>query len=417
MLSLRPKGVSELKTSAVFVAIFFAVSACTYAQDQYVSPKGHASRQLMQGTLGNVFKSAKQNDLEGFLSTAAERYIQHSPDLPDGWKPVWDLLNNRPAGFSSKQMKWLGAGGFLDNGQYLIMFREVNRGDGTPPSKIVDIMRFADDGKYAEHWDIRQGLAGKTASGRSETAAAEEFVNNPVNYSVEVEEANKKTVATFLELAFNQRNLEEALRKYVSKDYVQHSPMIQDGAAAIKAMADAGKMPRLNYDVQLIAAQNDLVVVFAKVVANGRPVAVVDIHRVRDGKLVEHWDVLQPVPTAAEMPHTNGMFMRAAATTGDETVAGGIELISYKPKKGVALRDALALDLRVKNEYVVKQPGFISRHTGVAKDGTVFVQVLWDSIASIEASQAKGMKDELMGEYMQVMDQPSIQFHNIDIKQ
>lgn len=400
----------------LFLVATALASVPSLGQETYVSPAGHAAREVMQQTLGKVFASAKKRDLNGFLSTAAERYIQHSPDLADGWKPVWDLLAKRPAGFSSKQIKWLGPNGFLDNGHYLIMFREVNRGDGTPPSKIVDIMRFNDEGKYSEHWDIRQAVAEKTASGRSETSAAAEFTNNPVDYSPAIEEANKKVVASFLELAFNQGKVDEALSKYVAESCVQHSPLIADGSAAIKAMADAGKMPQIKHDIQLIAAQNDLVVVFSKVTAGSKSLAVVDLHRVRDGKLVEHWDVIQQVPSAADMPHTNGMFM---TTNSDATHArvGAIELISYKPKQGVSIADALTLDLRVKQEYVTKQPGYISRHTGITKDGTIYIQVLWDSIASVESSQAKGMKDKLMGSYMQVMDQASIKFANIAVKQ
>lgn len=386
------------------------------AEDKYVSPQGHEARAVMQQTLGSVFMSAQKQDFAGFLSAAAERYIQHSPDLPDGWKPVWDLLAKRPEGFSSTQMKWLGPGGFLDNGQYMIMLREVNRGDGTPPSKIVDIMRFDRAGKYAEHWDIRQGLAERTASGRSETEAAEEFLNNPVNYPPEIEEANKRTVASFLDLAFNQQKVGEALDTYVSANYVQHSPAFADGTQAIRALADAGKMPSLKHDIQLIAAQNDLVVVFSKVTNNSNTLAMVDIHRVRNGKLVEHWDVIQLVPSPAEMPHTNGMFMRSAADLSGSEV-GAIELISYKPKQGVSVEQALALDRRIKLEFVVKQPGYLGRHTGVTQNGTIYIQVLWDSIKSVEASQAKGMQNELMGSYMQLMDQATISFANISVKQ
>ena len=370
----------------------------------------------MQQTLGNVFMSAQKKDLNGFLGQAAERYIQHSPDLADGWKPVWDLLAKRPAGFSSTQMKWLGPGGFLDNGRYLIMLREVNRGDGTPPSKIVDIMKFDKAGKYAEHWDIRQALAKTNVSGESETGAAEKYIKTPVNYSAEIEESNKQIVASFLELGFNQNRMDEALSKYVSESYIQHSPQVAQGRAGIKAMVDAGKTPPLKHDIQLIAAQNDIVVVFSRVTVKDKQLAVVEIQLVRDGKLVEHWDVIQNVPSAESMPHTNGMFLRPTSIDTEAT-AVAIELISYKPAKGTSVADALALDLRVKQEYVVQQPGYLSRHTGVTEDGTIFIQVMWDSIKSVEASKAKGMKNDLMGSYMSVMDPASIKFHNIAIKQ
>lgn len=370
----------------------------------------------MQQTLGNVFKAAQQNDLNGFLAQAAERYIQHSPDLPDGWKPVWDLLAKRPAGFSSKQMKWLGPDGFLDNGRYLLMLREVNRGDGTPPSKIVDIMKFDNAGKYTEHWDIRQALSTTNESTASETDAAEEYLKTPVSYSAEIEESNKQIVASFLELGFNQERLNEAIDKYLSKSFIQHSPHVAPGLAGMKAIADAGTMPPLKHDIQLIVAQNDIVVVFSRVTAKNKQLAVVDIHRVRDGKLVEHWDVIQNVPSAESMPHTNGMFLRPTSIESGAT-AGAIELISYKVAKGTSITDAMALDRRVKQEYVVKQPGYISRHTGVTEGGTIYVQVMWDSIKSVEASQQKGMTSDLMGSYMRVMDPSSIKFQNITINQ
>lgn len=270
--------------------------------------KGHDQGAAMRTALAEAFKAAKAKDFDAFMAVAADPYIQHSPDLPDGWKPVWDLLAKRPAGFSSKPMKWLGPGGFVDNGGMLVMFREVNRGDGTPPSKIVDVMRFDDDGKYAEHWDIRQPLSKKTVSGHSETESAMTYVEKPVTYSEETEEANKEIVASFLNLAFNQGQLEEALDRYVIETYIQHNPMIADGTAAVKEVFASGKIPKLSYDIQTLVAQNDIVVAFSKVQSPAGLSAVVDILRVRDGKLVEHWDVVQPVPAEEAMPHKNGMF-------------------------------------------------------------------------------------------------------------
>lgn len=277
-------------------------------EDSYVSISGHAQRDRSQATLGKAFKAAANNDYDAFIAIAADPYIQHSPDLADGWEPVWELLINRPADFSSRQMQWLGKDGFLDNGNFLIMFREVNRADGTPPSKIVDLMRFDENGKYAEHWDIRQPLSNETASGRSETGTASVFIDNPVIYSEQVEEANKEVAATFLNLAFNQGKLNRALAEYVDENYIQHNPLIADGIEPIKQAFESGSIPSLCYDIQHIFAQNDLVVVHSKVTSTAGVSAVVDILRVRDGKLVEHWDVVQQVPPDNEMPHRNGMF-------------------------------------------------------------------------------------------------------------
>ena len=270
--------------------------------------QGHEFGDRSRRTLQTAFKAAADNDFDAFIATAADPYIQHSPDLLDGWKPVWDLLADRPKGFSSQSMQWIGKNGFLDSGDFLVMFREVNRGDGTPPSKIVDLMRFDEYGKYAEHWDIRQPLSQSTASGRSETAEADQFKNNPVSYDEKTEQENAILVVRFLNQAFNLGQLDEALDELVYEGYVQHNPFIADGIEPVKAVFAEGKIPALTYDIKYVLPQNDLVVVYSKVTSSQGTSAVVDIVRVRNGKLVEHWDVVQPVPPENNMPHGNGMF-------------------------------------------------------------------------------------------------------------
>lgn len=284
------------------------ISASCAVDESYVANSGHAQGDRSRAALGEMFKAATANDYSAFMAIAADPYIQHSPDLADGWQPVWDLLMNRPAGFSTNQMQWLGKSGFLDNGNFLVMFREVDRGDGTGASKIVDLLRFDDDGKYAEHWDIRQPLSTETASGRSETDAASVFLDDPVTYSEQIEEENKKIAATFLNLAFNEGDLNTALETYVDENYIQHNPLIADGIEPVRQAFESGNIPALCYDIQHVFAQNDLVVVHSKVTSTAGVSAVVDILRVRDSKLVEHWDVVQPVPPESEMPHSNGMF-------------------------------------------------------------------------------------------------------------
>lgn len=274
----------------------------------YKSAVGHDQGVVTRATLGKAFKAAKDKDYDAFMATAADPYIQHGPKFADGWEPVWDLLSNRSPGFSSEQMMWLGPEGFLDNGEYLVMLRETDHGDGTPKGKIFDLMRYDSDGLYAEHWDMRQDLSETTASGRSETAAAEEFTSAPVEYSIETEEANKRLVASFLNLGFNGGELEIALNLYVSPTYVQHNPLILDGTKPVIDAFSSGKIPSLCYDIKFILAQNDLVFVYSRVTSEEGVSAVVDLIRVRDNKLVEHWDVVQQVPAEVEMHNTNGMF-------------------------------------------------------------------------------------------------------------
>ncbi|MGB5446488.1 MAG: nuclear transport factor 2 family protein [Psychromonas sp.] len=270
--------------------------------------QGHEFGDRSRNTLKSAFKAAAMNDFDAFMAAATNPYIQHSPDFKDGWKPIWDLLINRPEGFSTKIIPWMGKEGFLDSGDFLVMFREVNRGDGTPSSKIIDLMKFDENGKYTEHWDIRQALSSSTASGRSEITAAKQFTDNPVDYNNRTEQKNARIAIKFLNQAFNKGNLNKALDKLVAKDYIQHNPLIADGIEPVKKAFAEGKIANLCYDIQHVLPQNDLVFVFSKVTSSQGVTAVVDILRIREGKLVEHWDVVQQVPPQSEIPHNNGVF-------------------------------------------------------------------------------------------------------------
>ncbi len=296
-----PKLVAGLV--ATLLAAPVAADSCTQDFD-FVSPIGHGKAASSQATLKKAFGASAKGDFDTFMAAAADPYIQHSPDLPDGWKPVWDLLQNREEGFSSKQIGWLGENGFLDNGNYLVMFREVDHGDG--PSKKFDLLYFDDDGLYAEHWDMAEAMADKTVSGRSETGADARFTDNPVQYDQSIEEANRRMIASMINLAWNGEQVATALSLYADPDYVQHNPYIADGIQPLTERANAGKLPQRCYDIKFILAQNDLVWVYSKVTENDAVNAVVDMFRVRDGKMVEHWDVSQAVPD--DMPHDNGMF-------------------------------------------------------------------------------------------------------------
>jgi predicted SnoaL-like aldol condensation-catalyzing enzyme len=123
-------------------------------------------------------------------------------------------------------------------------------------------------------------------------------------------EENKKTVTAFYRLAFNDHKPVEAIEKFVGGSYRQHNPTVADGSLAfIDFMSDfARKNPGLRVDIKRVIAEGDMVVthVNIKTSKEDRGLAAIDIFRLENGKIVEHWDVVQPVP---EKPaNTNTMF-------------------------------------------------------------------------------------------------------------
>lgn len=114
-------------------------------------------------------------------------------------------------------------------------------------------------------------------------------------------ERNKTNAIAFYEMAFNQHKVAEATAKYVGKTYLQHNPTVADGG---QAFVDAfepflKEHPKSKATVHRVIAEGDLVMlhVHSQLDDSDRGEAVVDIFRFdKDGKIVEHWDVIQAVP-------------------------------------------------------------------------------------------------------------------------
>ena len=98
-----------------------------------------------------------------------------------------------------------------------------------------------------------------------------------------------------------------ALDRYWSENYVQHNPQIPNGREALKQMISGGG--NMKYEMGLVVADGDFVMVHARITGFGpKPLIAVDIFRVKEGKLVEHWDVLQEEVPAENTASKNSMF-------------------------------------------------------------------------------------------------------------
>lgn len=125
-------------------------------------------------------------------------------------------------------------------------------------------------------------------------------------------ETNRQNAMAFYELMFNQCHPREAIERYAGASYIQHNPHVADGKDAFIAYFEkmAAEYPGKNVVFKRTVAEGNLVVLHCHQTwptdAN-KDWAGIDIFRFDDdGKIVEHWDVLQVVP--AESQHTNTMF-------------------------------------------------------------------------------------------------------------
>ncbi len=121
--------------------------------------------------------------------------------------------------------------------------------------------------------------------------------------------ANKQTVLEFYEAGLNRKDF-DAAAKFLGSRYVQHNPTAPDGIEGFKAFLSflREKFPGSRSEIKRSFAEGDYVILHVHSVrepgTRGR--AIVDIFKLEDGKIVEHWDVVQEIPEKAA--NGNGMF-------------------------------------------------------------------------------------------------------------
>ena len=122
-------------------------------------------------------------------------------------------------------------------------------------------------------------------------------------------EANKKVVLDFYEKGLNQKDF-DAAAKHFGPRYIQHNPNAPDGIEGFKAFIAQRKekFPNAKREIKRVFAEGDFVILHVHGMREPgeRGVAIIDIFRLENGKIVEHWDVIQDVPETAA--NTNTMF-------------------------------------------------------------------------------------------------------------
>jgi predicted SnoaL-like aldol condensation-catalyzing enzyme len=118
----------------------------------------------------------------------------------------------------------------------------------------------------------------------------------------------RQVVTNFMTEFYIRKNVRLAFETWVDPGYVQHNPMAATGRDAAIAFLEPffTNNPGMRYEIHRIIADGNLVAVHAhgQMSADDRGMAVVDILRVQGCRVMEHWDVVQPVPAQSANPNT-----------------------------------------------------------------------------------------------------------------
>ena len=229
---------------------------------------------------------------EAVTKYTGDRYTQHSTGVRDGVEGFVEFfepfIERNPVRDIQIVRGW-------EDGQYVFVHAYQSLNNGEYEWVTTDFFDTDEDNKIIEHWDVIAEFCPRTPSGHTSVDGETEVVD------IEKTEENKELVRNLIKDGLMRGGNPDNLSRYVSADkYVQHNKDVKDGLEHFQKLASMPDRP-LNYDeIVLLVGQGNFVATLSKANWNdgvtNQDFAQVDIFRIENGKVVEHWDNVEPVP-------------------------------------------------------------------------------------------------------------------------
>lgn len=226
-----------------------------------------------------------------------DKYIQHNLGVADGLAGFGALLQQLPP--NSAKVNTVRA---FQDGDYVFTHTDYNF---FGPKIGFDIFRF-ENGKIVEHWDnLQETPANPNPSGHTMIDGATEIKD------LDKTEANKTLVRNFVDDILVNGKMEKLAGYFDGDNYIQHNPNIPDQlsglGATLEALGQQGIF--LKYDkIHKVLGEGNFVLVVSEGHFGKDHNAFYDLFRVENGKIAEHWDVIEPMMLKENWKNSNGKF-------------------------------------------------------------------------------------------------------------
>ncbi len=243
-----------------------------------------------------LLKSIETGDSVPVSYINPNKYIQHNLMVADGLAGFGELMHHKPeGGFKAQIIR------AFQDGDYVFTHTEY---DFFGPKIGFDVFRF-ENGLIVEHWDNLIAVQAKNPSGRTQTDGEISIID------LDKTESNKKVVENFLNdiLYAHKQNFTDYINP---AKYLQHNPAVADGlegfGAAMKYFAENGLVMEYNKTHKILGEGNFVLTLSEGKFGKGEATSFYDLFRLENGKIVEHWDVIEPLAAKENWKNNNGKF-------------------------------------------------------------------------------------------------------------
>lgn len=286
------------RISIAAILIGVGVSACTGQGNSTISNQQQNTMQLSnKQKVLELLKSIETGAQEPVGYINPNQYIQHNLSVADGLAGFGEVMQQLPA--NSARVNTVRA---FEDGDFVFTHTEYNF---FGPKIGFDIFRF-EDGLIVEHWDNLQTTPTElNPSGRSMIDGATEIAD------LDKTEENKQLVERFVSDILVEGKMELLSGYFDGDNYLQHNPQVPDQLSGLGATLEAlaGQGVFLKYDkIHRVLGEGNFVLVVSEGHFGESYNSFYDLFRVENGKIAEHWDVIEPLLPREEWKNDNGKF-------------------------------------------------------------------------------------------------------------
>ncbi len=245
-----------------------------------------------------VLKSFETGDRRAIQEWVAGEYVPHYPTIPNGKYALLEFFDQ----LQQMEIK-LNIVRAIEDGDFIILHSEYTA-EFTGPLIVFDIFRF-EDGKIVEHWSNSQEEIKETVSGHP-------MIDGPTEITdLDKTEVNKALLKKLVEDVFIGGDYDKMSSFFGDDHYIQHNPRFADGLSGLlkglEEMAKQGKEMKFTKN-SMILGEGNFVLAASVGEFGGEHVAFYDLFRVENGKMAEHWDVIETILPPDQWKNKNGKF-------------------------------------------------------------------------------------------------------------
>ncbi|MEL7118348.1 MAG: nuclear transport factor 2 family protein [Bacteroidota bacterium] len=280
------------------LALIITFNSCDQQENTNTQPQKEEKMELSNKAKSvALIESLETGAQEPVSYINPNKYIQHNLAVGDGLEGFGQVVANAPeGGFKAKVIR------AFEDGDYVFLHSEYDFFD---PKAGFDIMRF-EDGLIVEHWDNLAAITPPNPSGRTQLDGTTEITD------LDKTNDNKALVEEFVNAVLMNGEVDKVAEYINPEKYLQHNSAVADGldglGAALKYFADNGLVMEYDQVHKVLGEGNFVLTVSEGKFGKGEHVAFYDLFRLEEGKIVEHWDIIETIPPQSEWKNTNGKF-------------------------------------------------------------------------------------------------------------